>query len=75
MVGWHPPYACLIRDEADFARHVEYCWINPVKHGLVARVREWPHSTFHREVRRGIVPADWGGAFPEGAFGEPVRVR
>uniref|UniRef100_UPI000641D72A REP-associated tyrosine transposase n=2 Tax=Rhodopseudomonas TaxID=1073 RepID=UPI000641D72A len=27
----------LIRDEADYVRHVEYCMINPVKHGLVSR--------------------------------------
>ena len=26
-----------IRDKADFAAHVRYCWINPVKHGFVAR--------------------------------------
>ena len=31
----------LIRDEADYARHVEYCYINPLKHGLVARVCGW----------------------------------
>ena len=24
----------LIRDEADYARHVEYCYINPVKHDM-----------------------------------------
>ena len=30
----------LIRDDADYARHVEYCYINPVKHGLVDRVRD-----------------------------------
>ena len=65
----------LIRDEGDFRRHVEYCWINPVKHGLVRRVRDWPYSTFHREVRRGIVPADWAGEFTDGAFGEPVAVH
>jgi putative transposase len=41
----------LIRDEADYARHVEYCYINPLKHGLVTRVRDWPHSSFHRDVR------------------------
>jgi putative transposase len=51
----------LIRDEADYARHVEYCYINPVKHGLVSRVRDWPHSSFHRDVRAGIVPEDWAG--------------
>ena len=28
-----------IRDEDDFARHVDYIHFNPVKHGLVSRVR------------------------------------
>lgn len=60
----------LIRDGDDWRRHVEYCWINPVKHGLVSRVQDWPHSSFHREVRRGVVPADWGGGVPGGDFGE-----
>jgi putative transposase len=44
-----------------YARHVEYCYINPVKHGLVSRVRDWPHSSFHRDVRAGIIPPDWAG--------------
>jgi putative transposase len=35
----------LIRDDEDFRRHIEYCYINPVKHGLVTRVRDWPHSS------------------------------
>ena len=61
----------LIRDEADYARHVEYCYINPVKHGLVSRVRDWPHSSFHRDVRTGIIPEDWAGDVDaSGAFGE-----
>ena len=61
----------LIRDEADDARHVEYCYINPVKHGLVSRVCDWPHSSFHRDVGTGIVPLDWAGEVdPGGAFGE-----
>jgi putative transposase len=61
----------LIRDEADYARHVEYCCINPVKHRLVARVRDWPHSSFHRDVRAGLFPADWGGDVEiTGEFGE-----
>jgi putative transposase len=51
----------LIRDEIDFARHVEYCYINPMKHGLVTRVRDWPYSSFHRDVRAGLFPEDWGG--------------
>jgi putative transposase len=61
----------LIRDEADYTRHVEYCYINPVKHGLVRRVCDWPHSSFHRDVGAGIVPLDWAGDVdPGGAFGE-----
>jgi putative transposase len=61
----------LIRDEADFARHVEYCYINPLKHRLVTRVRDWPFSSFHRDIRAGLFPEDWGGdAEMSGDFGE-----
>jgi hypothetical protein len=61
----------LIRDEADYARHVEYCYINPVKHSLVTQVCDWPHSSFHRDVKRGIFPEDWAGdADSTGEFGE-----
>jgi putative transposase len=61
----------LIRDDADYARHIEYCYINPVKHGLVTRVRDWPHSSFHRDVRRGVFPVDWAGdVTATGEFGE-----
>jgi putative transposase len=60
----------MIRDADDWRRHVEYCWINPVKHGLVGTVRDWPLSSFHRDVRRGLVPEDWAGDVIEGRFGE-----
>jgi putative transposase len=61
----------LIRDEADYARHIEYCYINPLKHRLVTRVRDWPHSSFHRDVRAGIFPLDWAGDIQQsGEFGE-----
>ena len=61
-----------IRDEHDFARHVDYVHINPVKHGLVSRVRDWPHSSFHRMARLGLYPEDWAGDAGqfEGQFGE-----
>jgi putative transposase len=61
-----------IRDENDFARHVDYIHINPVKHGLVTRVGDWPDSTFHRTVERGIYPEDWAGdvSGDGSAFGE-----
>jgi len=50
-----------IRDEEDYARHVDYIHWNPVKHGYVQRVADWPHSSFHRFVEKGIYPLDWGG--------------
>ena len=61
-----------IRDADDFARHIDYIHFNPVKHGLVTSVRDWPHSSFHRFVRQGVVPGDWG-AEPAitATFGEP----
>jgi putative transposase len=61
-----------IRDEKDFERHVDYIHYNPVKHGLVSRVTDWPHSSFHRYVEHGILPADWGGDMRDtgGPFGE-----
>jgi putative transposase len=50
-----------LRDETDVARHMDYIHFNPVKHGYVARVRDWPHSSFHRMVRMGVYPDDWAG--------------
>ena len=49
----------LIRDERDYERHVDYIHYNPVKHGYVQRVADWPYSTFHREVKRDVYPPDW----------------
>jgi putative transposase len=61
-----------IRDEADLERHIDYIHFNPVKHGHVSRVADWPHSSFHRYVERGLLDADWGGDMREinGSFGE-----
>jgi putative transposase len=50
-----------IRDDLDLERHVDYIHFNPVKHGHVTRVADWPHSSFHRCVERGLLAADWGG--------------
>jgi hypothetical protein len=61
-----------IRDEVDFERHVNYIHFNPVKHGLVTRVADWPYSSFHRYVAQGILPGDGAGDAAElfGRFGE-----
>jgi putative transposase len=50
-----------IRDEQNYRAHVDYVHINPVKHGLVARVRDWPHSSFYRHAESGIYAPDWAG--------------
>jgi len=51
----------LIRNPADYRAHMDYVHINPVKHGLVGRVVDWPYSTFHRLVAKGVYPPDWAG--------------
>lgn len=38
-----------IRDAADYRMHVRYCWMNPVKHGLVERPEDWPYSSYRKE--------------------------
>jgi putative transposase len=63
-----------IRDDRDLAAHVDYIHRNPVKHGWVRRVADWPYSSFHRYVREGVLAPDWGGEAGDsgsaGRFGE-----
>ncbi len=51
----------LIRDQNDFNRHADYIHWNPVKHGWVRRVTDWPHSSFHAYLRAGVYTKGWGG--------------
>jgi putative transposase len=50
----------LIRDQSDYKLHFDYIHFNPVKHGYAQSVSDWPWSTYHRYVRKGIYPKDWG---------------
>ena len=52
----------LVRDEIDLRRCADYIHVNPVKHCLVTRVRDWPWSSFHRWVRLGHYDLDWGSS-------------
>ncbi|WP_305908080.1 transposase [Methylomarinum sp. Ch1-1] len=52
----------MIRDQVDFNQHVDYIHWNPVKHGYVAKVSDWPYSSFHRYVKAGIYSENWGHA-------------
>ncbi|MFZ1811047.1 MAG: transposase, partial [Candidatus Nitrotoga sp.] len=58
-----------IRDENDFARHVDYIHFNPVKHGHGQHAVDWPHSTFHRYVRDGVYAHDWAVAMENTVLG------
>ena len=49
----------VIRDERDYDRHVDYIHYNPVKHGHVTKVADWPYSSFHRFVERGLYNLEW----------------
>jgi putative transposase len=63
----------LIRDEEDFARHVDYIHFNPVKHGQVIRAADWPYSSIHRYIEAGMMVHDWGGGIcgnDESVYGE-----
>lgn len=43
-----------LRSSSDVAAHLEYCWLNPVKHGLVSEAGAWPYSSIHRDRQLGI---------------------
>ena len=57
----HRYWEHLLRDDADFKHHMDYLHFNPVKHGLVQRVCDWPFSSFHRWVKDGVYPLNWAG--------------
>jgi REP-associated tyrosine transposase len=48
-----------IRDDRDYAVHMDYVHFNPVKHGLVTSPADWPFSSFHRCVAAGLYPREW----------------
>jgi putative transposase len=50
----------LIRDDRDLQTHLDYIHYNPVKHGLVESPKDWPFSTFHRYIKEGSYPGNWG---------------
>jgi putative transposase len=51
-----------IRDERDMEMHMDYVHFNPVRHGYAQSAAEWEYSTFHRHVKAGLYPLDWGGS-------------
>jgi putative transposase len=51
-----------IRDDQDLAAHLDYVHFNPVRHGYVSHPADWPYSSFHACVARGLYPSHWIGS-------------
>jgi len=47
-----------IRDDHDYAGHMDYIHFNPVKRGLAAHPADWPFSSFAKCVALGMYPID-----------------
>jgi putative transposase len=47
-----------VRDDRYLQNQVDYIHYNPVKHGLVNHVKDWPYSSFHRYVCEGKLSID-----------------
>ncbi|GAB3478994.1 REP-associated tyrosine transposase [Marinomonas epiphytica] len=48
-----------IKTDLDLINHIHYVYYNPVKHGHVQQVKEWPYSSFHRDVKQGLFDENW----------------
>jgi len=48
-----------IRDDRDYENHMDYLHFNPVKHGWADNVIDWPYSSFHHCVKKGMYPVNW----------------
>ena len=64
-VWQHRYWEHQLRDEQDFARHLDYIHFNPVKHGLVSSPMDWSYSSFRRYVDAGMYAPDWGCSMME----------
>lgn len=54
----------IIRDQDDLNRHFDYVHWNAVKHGLVNRPEDWPHSSYHHWFEKGLYEEGWGHVEP-----------
>ncbi len=54
-----------IKNEKDYRHHIDYVHVNPLKHGLVTQVKDWPFSSFHLAVNRGLYDVNWCGVYEE----------
>ena len=65
----------LIRDDFDYEKHIQYIHYNPVKHGYVKRPADWPYSSVHKYIEKGVLDKKWADFvvdISEEVFGEYV---
>ena len=62
-----------LRNERDYQNHFDYLHYNPVKHGLVKNVRDWPYSSFHRWVEQGVYSNQWGSRMEDYAMFDAIQ--
>lgn len=48
---WHNYWDTCIRTETDFWTRFNYIHHNPVKHGYVKRIEDWPYSSYHHYLQ------------------------
>ena len=51
-----------IRNEKDYALHIQYIHYNPVKHQYVLNPVDWKYSSIHRYIKEGILKKDWSAS-------------
>ncbi|WP_428357793.1 REP-associated tyrosine transposase [Methyloprofundus sp.] len=52
-----------LRNQDDYNRHFDYLHYNPIKHGVVRHLSDYPYSSFHRCVEQGIYQENWGSKY------------
>jgi len=63
---WQPRFwDHIIRDEEDLRRYFDYTHYNPVKHGLVTRPEDYPHSSYRYWLEKGYYEPGWGHEEPQ----------
>ena len=59
----------VIRNERDYVNPLHYIYYNPVKHGLVTKPEDYPHTSYHEYLRRGWYEIGWGHVEPDSVKG------
>jgi putative transposase len=52
-----------LRNQQDYNHHFDYIHYNPIKHGVVKMLSDYPYSSFHRWATLGVYPDSWGAQY------------